>query len=236
MTGSVAWSGWCCWREGWHFGARSAKRIANPGLSGWPSTTPVPSRFSRPASAQCTLQIRWGGCQARLALCSKSWSCPDEDACLHVRANASDNTLKRGSTRAEAAGVSHDNPSAQTCTFDGRGTSNTTKIPRRHPVRDKKSEMGAGGHITLLFGLCNSLAQAKVPAEVASVLMGARFTALSKPDGGVRVTTSGCSLRRLVARVLAKQFVKVCRVCTFPVRSVDQDLQMFVKESESCES
>ena len=52
----------------------------------------------------------------------------------------------------------------------------------------------------------NSLAQAKVPTEVAAVLMGARLTALSKPDGGVKGIASGCSMRRFVARVLAKQF------------------------------
>ena len=35
--------------------------------------------------------------------------------------------------------------------------------------------------------------------------MGARFTALAKPDGGVRGIATGSSLRRLVARILARQ-------------------------------
>ena len=61
----------------------------------------------------------------------------------------------------------------------------------------------------LLFGACSSLAQAKVLEEVALVLMGARLTALTKPDGGVRGIATGCSLRRLVARTLAKQFMAV---------------------------
>ena len=62
----------------------------------------------------------------------------------------------------------------------------------------------------LLFGACSSsLAQAKVPEEVASVLMGARLTALTKPDGGVRGIATGCSLRRLVAQTLEKQFMAV---------------------------
>ena len=39
--------------------------------------------------------------------------------------------------------------------------------------------------------------------------MGARMTALTKPDGGVRSIATGGSLRRLVARTLAKQFSKV---------------------------
>ena len=36
--------------------------------------------------------------------------------------------------------------------------------------------------------------------------MSARLTALNKLDGGVRGIATGCSLRRLVARTLAKQF------------------------------
>ena len=54
---------------------------------------------------------------------------------------------------------------------------------------------------------CCCLAQAKVLQEIAEALTCARLTALSKPDGGVRGTT-GCSLRRLVARTLAKQFAE----------------------------
>ena len=61
----------------------------------------------------------------------------------------------------------------------------------------------------LLLSACNSLSQAKVPREIADALMGARLTALTKPDGGVRGIATGCSLRRLVARTLAKQFCKV---------------------------
>ena len=77
--------------------------------------------------------------------------------------------------------------------------------------------------LQLLFGACCSLAHAKVPTEVASVLMGARLTALSNPDGGVRCIASGCSLRRLVASALAKRFVKLFEAdCTIPVHIVDQ--------------
>ena len=43
-----------------------------------------------------------------------------------------------------AAGVSHDSPRAQTCTFEGPGASNTTKIPREDPQRERKSENGGG--------------------------------------------------------------------------------------------
>ena len=38
--------------------------------------------------------------------------------------------------------------------------------------------------------------------------MSARLTALKKADGGVRGIATGCTLRRLVARTLAKQFAK----------------------------
>ena len=38
--------------------------------------------------------------------------------------------------------------------------------------------------------------------------MSARLTALTKKDGGVRGIATGCSLRHLTARTLAKQFTK----------------------------
>ena len=46
---------------------------------------------------------------------------------------------------ARAAAVSHDSPRVQTCTFEGPGASNTTKIPREDPQRERKrTKMGAG--------------------------------------------------------------------------------------------
>ena len=60
-----------------------------------------------------------------------------------------------------------------------------------------------------MFAACSRLAQAKVPAQVATALMGARLTGVAKPDGGVRGLATGRTFRRLVARNLAKQFVKV---------------------------
>ena len=62
----------------------------------------------------------------------------------------------------------------------------------------------------LLFEALTSLARAKVPAEIAEVLMGARLIALTKPDGGVRGIATGSSLRRLVARISARQFMGAC--------------------------
>ena len=61
----------------------------------------------------------------------------------------------------------------------------------------------------LLLSACNSLSQAKIPRDIAEALMGARLTALTKPDGRVRGIATGCYLRRLVAMTLAKQFCKV---------------------------
>ena len=60
----------------------------------------------------------------------------------------------------------------------------------------------------LLLEAASSLAQANLPVEIATALTGAHLTALTKPDGGVRGIATGCSLRRLVARTLAKQFAK----------------------------
>ena len=59
----------------------------------------------------------------------------------------------------------------------------------------------------LLFVAITSLARGKVPAEISEALMGARLTALTKPGGGVRGIAMGSSLRRLVARILARQFM-----------------------------
>ena len=60
----------------------------------------------------------------------------------------------------------------------------------------------------LLFDAVTSLAQARVPASISKALTSARLTALTKKDGGVRRIATGCSLRRLTARTLAKQFAK----------------------------
>ena len=58
----------------------------------------------------------------------------------------------------------------------------------------------------LLFEAVTSLAHTSVPEEIAVALMGARLTALAKSDGGVRGIATGSSLKRLVARTLAKHF------------------------------
>ena len=63
--------------------------------------------------------------------------------------------------------------------------------------------------VELLHDVCCTSAQAKVPTEVARVLMGARLVALTKTDGGIRGIATGSSLRQLVARTLTKRFSKV---------------------------
>ena len=63
--------------------------------------------------------------------------------------------------------------------------------------------------VELLLEALTSLARANVPSDdVTEALMGARLTALAKPDGGVRGIATGSSLRRLVAKILARQFMK----------------------------
>ena len=44
-----------------------------------------------------------------------------------------------------AAGVSHDSPRAQTCTFELPGLQKTTKIPREDPQREEKRTNFAAG-------------------------------------------------------------------------------------------
>ena len=54
----------------------------------------------------------------------------------------------------------------------------------------------------LMFAACSRSAQAKVPNQVATALMGARLVAVAKPDGGVRGITTGGTFRRLVAQIV----------------------------------
>ena len=69
----------------------------------------------------------------------------------------------------------------------------------------------------MLFEVVISLAQARLPTEIAAALADGRLTALSRPGGGVRGIAIGCALRRLVVRTLAKQFSEAFEneVCTF---------------------
>ena len=60
----------------------------------------------------------------------------------------------------------------------------------------------------LLHEAVTSFAQARVPASISKALTMARFTAVTKKDGGVRGIATGCSLRHLTARTLAKQLAK----------------------------
>ena len=82
------------------------------------------------------------------------------------------------------------------------------EVDRNTFVKSLKSapKGSSPGIFDLFFEAVSSLAQARVPAEVSAALMGARLTVLAKPDGGVRGIATGCSLRRLVGRTLAKQF------------------------------
>ena len=62
----------------------------------------------------------------------------------------------------------------------------------------------------LTHSICFSkqLPVSRLPGEIAEDLMGARLTALAKPDGGVRGIATGSSMLRLVARTLAKPFAR----------------------------
>ena len=70
----------------------------------------------------------------------------------------------------------------------------------------------AGG-LRFLHGAAVRLARAEVPANISDALGLARVTALSKPNGGVNPAT-GKTLRRLVARALAKDFAEVFDAAT----------------------
>ena len=55
-----------------------------------------------------------------------------------------------------------------------------------------------------------------VPDEIIEAIRLGRLTALSKPDGGVRVIVVGDILRRLVARTIAKQIAKKVEAAAAP--------------------
>ena len=81
----------------------------------------------------------------------------------------------------------------------------------------------------LTHSICSSkqLPQVSLPGEIADVLMGARLTALAKPDGDVRGIATVFSMRRLVARTLAKQFAqefeKECATCSYALSTQGWD-------------
>ena len=87
----------------------------------------------------------------------------------------------------------------------------------------------------LLFAAATSLAQAQVPLVISQALMGARLTALSTTDGGVRGIATGTTLQRLVASALAKQFMKEFEgVRTVPVRTVDTSRHRLCRAPPPC--
>ena len=76
------------------------------------------------------------------------------------------------------------------------------------PVEHLKMLMDEMDTVELLLEAITSLARTDVASDVAEAFMGARLTALAKPDPGVRGIATRSSLRRLVARISARQFMK----------------------------
>ena len=68
----------------------------------------------------------------------------------------------------------------------------------------------------LLFYVCERLANGDVPEGIPDILKVGRLTALRKPNGKVRGISAGDILRRLVAKVLARQFQPIFRKSTSP--------------------
>ena len=68
--------------------------------------------------------------------------------------------------------------------------------------------------LQLLYLAAQDFAQGGAPTEASHVFTLANMTALQKNDGGVRGIATGTSFRRLVAKMLARQFgQEVERVC-----------------------
>ena len=72
----------------------------------------------------------------------------------------------------------------------------------------------------LFVQVCALLAVGNVPDEIIDAIRLGWMTALSKPDGGVRVIVVGDLIRRLVARTMSKQIAKKVEETTapFPMR------------------
>ena len=85
------------------------------------------------------------------------------------------------------------------------GTSRSSPGPGGCTYEHLKMLLDDMDTVELLLEALTCLAQAKVPFDVR-----ARLTALAKPDGGVRGIATGSSLRRLVARIVARQFESEC--------------------------
>ena len=84
--------------------------------------------------------------------------------------------------------------------------------------------MDDAGIFDLFFEAVSSLSQARIPAEVGAALMGARLTALAKPDGGVRGIATGLFIaetcRQNSCGTVCSRVRKGMR--TIPIRSVDK--------------
>ena len=75
--------------------------------------------------------------------------------------------------------------------------------------------------LSLLCDAAEDFARGEIPDNVTRCLMLATMTALEKRDGGVRGIATGTSFRRLVAKVLARQFSEqveqACAPFQFPL-------------------
>ena len=67
-----------------------------------------------------------------------------------------------------------------------------------------------------LHKFAHIMARGEVPDRIEQVVRLGRFTALRKPDGGVRGIVVGDVLRRLVARTIAQQIVDQVEAATSP--------------------
>ena len=65
------------------------------------------------------------------------------------------------------------------------------------------SALNPGKRLLHLLGkFCTLVANGTMPDKIRPIFFGANVTALSKPDGGIRPIAVGCTLRRLVSRIL----------------------------------
>ena len=76
--------------------------------------------------------------------------------------------------------------------------------------------------------MASLLARGRVPDTILQAIRFGRLTVLQKPDGGVRGIVVGDTIRRLVARTMAKQIAKKVETATAP-------FQYALKTKAGCE-
>lgn len=62
--------------------------------------------------------------------------------------------------------------------------------------------------LSALSAICDTMLNGRVPENISQLLYGASLCALNKKDGGIRPIAVGCTLRRLVAKIICHRIME----------------------------